>query len=122
MIMRGSTSWQDVGRAARGAPPPPGPPQTEDLLLDGLAAQAADGYEAGLPTLREALRAIAADAADPRGATVVRTLWSACRVAMNLWDDESLVVIAGRLVTRSRASARSLNCPARSAWPRPPAC
>jgi DNA-binding CsgD family transcriptional regulator len=115
MIMRGSTSWQDVGRAARGAPPPPGPPQTEDLLLDGLAAQAADGYEAGLPALREALRAIAADATDatdPAGAAaVVRTLWSGCRVAMNLWDDESLVVIAGRLVTKAQGVGAVLELP-----------
>jgi DNA-binding CsgD family transcriptional regulator len=111
MIMRGSTGWQDVGRAARGAPPPPGPPQTEDLLLDGLAAQAADGYEAGLPALREALRAIATDAADPPGATAVRTLWSGCRVAMNLWDDESLVVIAGRLVTKAQGAGAVLELP-----------
>ena len=111
MIMRGSTSWQDVGRAARGAPPPPGQPQTEDLLLDGLAAQAADGYEAGLPALREALRAIRKDAADPPGATVVRTLWSGCRVAMNLWDDESLVVIAGQLVTKAQGVGAVLELP-----------
>jgi DNA-binding CsgD family transcriptional regulator len=108
MIMRGGTSWQDAGRAARGAPPPPGPPQSEDLLLDGLAAQAADGYEAGLPALRDALRAIRTD---PPGAAVAGTLWAGCRVAMNLWDDESLVVIAGRLVTTARSAGAVLELP-----------
>jgi DNA-binding CsgD family transcriptional regulator len=111
MIMPGGTSWQDAGRAARGAPPPPGPPQADDLLLDGMAAQAADGYEAGLPALRDALRAIAAVAAGPPGVALVRTLWSGCRVAMNLWDDESIVVLAGRLVTAARGAGAILELP-----------
>jgi len=34
----------------------------------------------------------------------VSILWLACRVAMNLWDDQSFVRITGRLVAAARAT------------------
>jgi DNA-binding CsgD family transcriptional regulator len=34
----------------------------------------------------------------------VSILWLACRVAMNLWDDQSFVAITGRLVAAARAT------------------
>src|ERR1700733_10470072 len=34
----------------------------------------------------------------------VSILWLACRVAMNLWDDESLVALAGRMVDAARGT------------------
>jgi DNA-binding CsgD family transcriptional regulator len=121
---RGGTGWQDVGRAAVAAPPSAGRRQADDLLLEGLTAQATDGYQAGLPALREALRSLAEGAADrhPDGTAAgqqgvpsvgrVSILWLACRVAMNLWDDESLVVLAGRMVDAARGTGTLHELPA----------
>jgi DNA-binding CsgD family transcriptional regulator len=121
---RGGTSWQEVGRAAASAPPPPAKRQADDLLVEGLAAQATDGYKAGLPALRDALRRLTDDTADrePDSATTgqasgpnvgsVSVLWLACRVAMNLWDDESFVVLAGRMVDEVRGTGTLHQLPA----------
>ena len=46
----------EVARAAANAPPPPHPPRAPDLLLDGLIAHHINGYRAGLPILRKALK------------------------------------------------------------------
>jgi DNA-binding CsgD family transcriptional regulator len=100
----GGTSWHEVGRAARGAPPPPGPPGADDLLLDGLTAQAIEGYQAGLQALREALRILGEGPEGIPSTATVSILWLACRVAMNLWDDRSFVAITGRLVAAARAT------------------
>jgi DNA-binding CsgD family transcriptional regulator len=100
----GGTSWHEVGRVARAAPPPSGPRQASDLLLDGLTAQTVEGYEAGLPTLRDALRVLAEGPEGIPSTATVSILWLACRVAMNLWDDQSFVRIAGRLVAAARAT------------------
>jgi DNA-binding CsgD family transcriptional regulator len=96
------TSWQEVGRAAAEAPAPPGPRQAADLFLDGLTAQASDGYQAGLPPLRDGLRMLAAGPWGTPGTAMVSVLWLACRIAMNLWDDESFVLLAGRLLDSAR--------------------
>jgi DNA-binding CsgD family transcriptional regulator len=111
-MMTGGARWQDVGRAVAAAPPPPGPPKAEDLFLDGLAAQAADGYEAGLPALRQALRTVGEAMAGPPDTSTVNLLWLGCRVAMNLWDDESFVAIAGHFVTAARGIGAVLDLPA----------
>jgi DNA-binding CsgD family transcriptional regulator len=100
----GGTSWHEVGRAARGAPPPPGPRQADDLLLDGLTAQAIEGYQAGLPALRDGLRILAERPDGMPSTATVSILWLACRVAMNLWDDQSFVRITVRLVAAARAT------------------
>jgi hypothetical protein len=49
-----SPAVADVARAARTAPPPPGPARPSDLLLDGLALLVTEGYAAGAPTLKRA--------------------------------------------------------------------
>jgi DNA-binding CsgD family transcriptional regulator len=108
---RGGTSWQEIGLAAREAPPPPGPRQAGDLFIDGLTAQAADGYQAGLPTLREALRILSTEPGDTPSAGMVSIMWLACRVAMNLWDDESLAAMAGRGVAAARGTGTVLELP-----------
>jgi AAA ATPase domain len=56
-VGRLSCAVSDVARAARAAPAPPPPPGAPDLLLDGLALLVAEGYPAGMPALRQALRA-----------------------------------------------------------------
>jgi DNA-binding CsgD family transcriptional regulator len=105
------TSWQEVGWAARQAPPPAGPPAASDLLLDGLTAQAVDGYRAGLPALRAALRTLASGSAELPGTEMVSVLWLACRVAMNLWDDEAFVVMARRMVAATHGTGAVLEYP-----------
>jgi DNA-binding CsgD family transcriptional regulator len=105
------TSWQEVGWAARGAPAPAGPRQASDQLLDGLAAQAVDGYAAGLPALREALRTLAGGSASLPGTEMVSILWLGCRVAMNLWEDEAFVALAGRMVAVARGTGTVLEYP-----------
>ena len=106
MIIGGSagTSWLDVGREARAAPPRPGSPHADDLLLDGLAAQATDGYQAGLPTLRDALALLAAEPAGTPTMATASYLWLACRVALNIWDDEAIVRISAQHVIAARAT------------------
>ena len=51
----------EVARAAATAPPASPPLRAPDLLLDGLVAHQIKGYAAGLPILREALRAFGTD-------------------------------------------------------------
>jgi hypothetical protein len=50
----------EVARAAGTAPPATRAPRAPDLLLDGLVAHYNQGYAAGLPILRKALKAFGA--------------------------------------------------------------
>jgi DNA-binding CsgD family transcriptional regulator len=88
----------DVARAARTAPaaPDPGP---ADLLLDGTAAAYNDGYAAGLPALREALRDFGADLSAPAELDV---LWMASTTALRLWDDERWDTLSARHLELAR--------------------
>jgi DNA-binding CsgD family transcriptional regulator len=106
----GGTQWRDVGRAARAVPPATEPGRADDLLLDGLAVQVTDGYQAGLATLRRALAAFLAE--DSRSAGSVGVLWLASRTAMNLWDDESWYQLASRLMASARAAGVLIDIPA----------
>jgi DNA-binding CsgD family transcriptional regulator len=91
----------EVAEAVHAAPAPPEPPGPVDLLLDGLVTRYTRGYEASVPSLRQALEALgdqglrAAD--DDR-----HRLWLACRVAVGLWDDEHAYVLADRNVRLAR--------------------
>ena len=97
-----------VARAARSAPPPPGPSAPSDLLLDGLVTSYTEGYAVGLPELRRALRTFRADDADTRP-----WLWLASRTALRLLDDELLHDLAHRNVRLAReAGALSALSPA----------
>jgi len=94
--------WHDAALAARAAPPRPEPARSGDLMLDGLAAQAGNGYRAGLPALRSALRALTEEPERALSADALSILWLGCRVAVNLWDDEALVQIADRMASAAR--------------------
>ena len=90
-----------VAEAARKAPRGPQPPRPVDLLLDGLATRFTEPYAAALPSLRQALDALAGG--DSRGADNPRWLWFACPVApeplaLDLWDDETWHELATRAV------------------------
>jgi DNA-binding CsgD family transcriptional regulator len=86
--------------AARRAPASSQPPRARDLLLDGLAVLHTDGYPAGTPMLKQALRAFRNDELSSEEG--IRWLWLACRTAMDLWDDESWFVLSARQVQLAR--------------------
>jgi DNA-binding CsgD family transcriptional regulator len=86
--------------AARQAPPSREPPRAPDLLLDGLAVLHTEGYAAGMPMLKRALRAFRSDELSSEEG--IRWLWLACRTAMDLWDDESWFVLSARQIQLAR--------------------
>ncbi|MGH3276714.1 MAG: helix-turn-helix transcriptional regulator, partial [Streptosporangiaceae bacterium] len=95
-----------AAQSARGAPPGPQPPRTVDLLLDGLTTRFTDGYTAGAPPLKRALHALRRSA--DRGEDDMHWLWLACRIAPDLWDDETWNELAARQVQLAR-DAGALN-------------
>jgi DNA-binding CsgD family transcriptional regulator len=90
----------EVAEAASAAPPGPEPPRTIDLLLDGLATRFTDGYAAGLPVLRRALDAVSEDGGHTEDD--IRWLWLACRIAPDLWEDETWHELANRQLRLAR--------------------
>ena len=89
-----------VAEAARAAPQAPEPPRTVDRLLDGLATRFTDGYAAAVPPLRRALAAVS----DDHGHTEddIRWLWLSCRIAPDLWQDETWHELATRQLRLAR--------------------
>jgi DNA-binding CsgD family transcriptional regulator len=86
--------------AARRAPSSPELPRAPDLLLDGLSVLHTEGYAAGAPMLKRALRAFRGD--DLSSEEGIRWLWLACRTAMDLWDDESWFVLSALQIQLAR--------------------
>jgi len=89
-----------VAKAARAAPPVPGPARPHDLLLDGLALLISEGHVAGVPTLRQAVSAF-------RGADItaeygLRWLWLVWYAASIVWDYASWDVLSARHVRLAR--------------------
>jgi DNA-binding CsgD family transcriptional regulator len=91
---------RETAEAALAAPAAPQPPRAIDLLLDGLARRFTDGYAAGVPSLRTALGAFRH--VDALTAGDVRWLWLACRLAVDLWDEELWQMLATRGVRVAR--------------------
>ena len=85
---------QEVAEAALAAPPAPVPPRVPDLLLDGLAIRCTAGYAAAAPMLRRATHAFTTT--DLPDEDVLRWMWIAGYVAVDLWDDETFVLLASR--------------------------
>jgi DNA-binding CsgD family transcriptional regulator len=81
-------------RIARAAPPPPGHPDTTDLLLDGLAVLFTEGHAAAAPLLKRAL----ASSRDDRGRDehAMRGMRIAARVAAELFDELTWDALATR--------------------------
>jgi tetratricopeptide (TPR) repeat protein len=84
----------EVSEAALAGPPPPQPPAPSDLLLEGLAVRFTDGYAAGVPILKRALRAFGRETALPP--EEARWLWFASWIALYLWDDHAWTVLSTR--------------------------
>jgi DNA-binding CsgD family transcriptional regulator len=93
-------SLAEISEAALRGPQPPRPLCPSDRLLQGLAVRFTDGYAAAAPILKRALTAFKSEpilAPDQ-----ARWLVLACKVATDLWDDESLTVLSARALTRCR--------------------
>jgi len=91
----------EVAAAARALPSAP-QPHAPDLLLNGLAVLAAEGYAAGAPILGQALTAFRAG--DVRSEEGLRWLPLACRVSHDVWDDESWYLLSARLIELARGA------------------
>jgi DNA-binding CsgD family transcriptional regulator len=68
------------------------PPRPVDLLLDGLATRLTDGYAAGAPELKRALRALRGP--DRPNEEAMRWLHLATATAAHLWDDRTWETLA----------------------------
>ena len=90
----------EVAEAARAAPPAPQPARTIDLLLDGLGSRFTDGYAAGVLPLRQALDAVSRD--EGHSEDDIHWLWLACRIAPDLWEDETWHELATRQLQLAR--------------------
>src|SRR3954451_15733455 len=94
-----------VAQAARAAPTGTAPPRTVDVLLDAFAIRLTDGYAAAAPTLARALELLLAT--DVSSEDVGQRL-SASRsrdsniVALEMWDDEAVHLLAARQVQVAR--------------------
>jgi hypothetical protein len=86
--------------AARSAPPATGPQRAADVLLDGLAVRFTDGIRAGAPMLKLALAALL----DGNGGCEEDVRWLACRVAADVFDDETWHLLASRYVLIARGA------------------
>jgi DNA-binding CsgD family transcriptional regulator len=94
-----------VARAARAAPAGTVPPRTADALLDAFAIRLTDGYAAAALTLARALELLlASDVSDDDVGQ--RLSVSSARdgniVALELWDDEAVHLLAARQVQVAR--------------------
>jgi tetratricopeptide (TPR) repeat protein len=96
----GADDARQVAAAARAAPAPPPPPRASDLLLDGLALLITEGYAAGTPTVRQALRAFHDD--DIHTEEGLRWLWLAGRTAGFIWDYEGWDSLTTRQIRAAR--------------------
>jgi DNA-binding CsgD family transcriptional regulator len=94
-----------VAVAARAAPAGTAPPRTLDVVLDAFAIRLTDGYAAAAPTLARALELLLAT--DIANEDVSRWLSVSSgrdsnMVALEMWDDVALHVLASRRVQVAR--------------------
>ncbi|WP_208008341.1 ATP-binding protein [Agromyces protaetiae] len=100
-----------VARAAQAAPAPSADERPVDLMLDGLAALFAQGYERSVPILQRSLELLRADA-DRLDDGSRRRLWLACHIAATLWDDEAVYELAALDVRLAREAGALARLPA----------
>ena len=91
-------SLRKLVQAAHAAPPTPSRPV--DLLLAGLATQLTDGYAAGAPLLKRALRALRGP--NRPGEEALHWLHFATATAGHVWDDQTWHALATRHVQLAR--------------------
>jgi DNA-binding CsgD family transcriptional regulator len=98
--LAGDADLVKVGQAALAGAPLPPVPRPSDLLLHGLAVQVTQGYAAGAPPLKLALRAFDRETALPP--EEARWLSLALWAAADLWDDGTWRRLATRELERAR--------------------
>jgi DNA-binding CsgD family transcriptional regulator len=98
--LNGGVGVLEVAGAVRALTLTPEPSRASDLLLDGMAVLITEGYAAGAPTLKQALNAFTSQEVSAEEGP--RWLPFACRVAHDVWDDESWDVLSARLVELGR--------------------
>ncbi|MFC4535413.1 helix-turn-helix transcriptional regulator [Sphaerisporangium dianthi] len=86
-----------TARAARSAPPPPDPPRSADVLLDGVVTRLTEGYVQAAPLLRRALDMSRKERGDLTPNGLMCTL-----AAMDLWDDRAWEELAHLQVQLAR--------------------
>jgi DNA-binding CsgD family transcriptional regulator len=94
-----------VAAAARAAPAGTVSPRTADVVLDAFAIRLTDGYAAAAPTLARALELLlATDVADEDVGRwlSVSSGRNAYMVAVEMWNDEALHLLAARRVKLAR--------------------
>ncbi|WP_350280671.1 AAA family ATPase [Kribbella sp. HUAS MG21] len=94
-----SPGRQEVGTAARGAPPPQ-VPRAADELLDALAVRLTDGFTASVPMIEGALTSLSADGLPVEES--LRWLLLAGVIAADLWDLERWQAVTTRHVALTR--------------------
>jgi DNA-binding CsgD family transcriptional regulator len=97
----------EISHAARGLPPPSGPPRPLDLLLDGLALLTIEGRAAGTPTLQRAAKALR----DISVEDVLRWGWMATAASDAVWDSEGMLATATRALQLVRAAGALAQLP-----------
>lgn len=99
------TTALDVAKAALDLPAPP-ERRASDLLLEGIATLVADGYDAGVPTVRRAIDILRSgeEAGGESSSEQLRLLYLACRGAVSTWDDQSWRELGTRQIVLARAS------------------
>ncbi len=90
----------EVAMETRAAPTAPQPERVIDLFLDALATRFTDGYKAGAAPLRQALDAVSRDSGHTDDE--LHWLWLACRIAPDLWDDETWHELTTRQLQHAR--------------------
>jgi DNA-binding CsgD family transcriptional regulator len=94
-----------VAQAARAAPTGTAPTRTVDVLLDAFAIRLTEGYAAAAPTLARALKlllAMAVSDEDVGRRLSVSSTRNSNIVALEMWDDEALHLLAIRQVQAAR--------------------
>jgi DNA-binding CsgD family transcriptional regulator len=94
-----------VAAAARAAPSGTVPPRTVDVLLDAFAIRLTNGYAAAAPTLARALELLLAtdfSNEDVGRGLSVSSVRNSNVVALEMWDDEALHLLATRQVQVAR--------------------
>jgi DNA-binding CsgD family transcriptional regulator len=92
--LQGGRLLDEISRGVRALPPPPGPPRPLDLLLDGLALLTIEGRAAGTPILQQAARSLLKISVED----ALRWGWMATAASDAVWDNESMLAIAARVL------------------------
>jgi DNA-binding CsgD family transcriptional regulator len=92
--LEGEHLLNEIARAIRALPPPPGPPRPLDLLLDGLALLTLEGRAAGTPRLQQAAKALLEISVED----VLRWGWMATAASDAVWDNEAMLATAARVL------------------------